>query len=554
MDQSSVRFGPGQGLRSYLKVEKLEAHKDFILEKRNAGAKHKDIITALRVEKGILLKPYHLKRVLKVWNVSNKNLTIRRKLCVRNGIQERLVHNKPAPRVWFKRSGRELTQAEMDGIVGAADDVFQGVMPSPAGGDIILSTPTPDRSENIDENGNDDLDIPDATNINGRAMADREEEAGSREKEMEEEDNLMGEGDEDQDEKLDVWSDIDDADESIESLVFMDADAEEAISRSDVTKKSKSSDAQSDKRLSFVNQPGNPYEDTFQVPPLSEFFVDDWDAQNTRNETTQNADYFPKSNTQHNELPLDQTAENTVSFAVSTELESREFDEEIDVPVILERLGDHATQSIQNLARMMQTKLRLEPEPRSPQEFCNTISRNFFDELNNTLNDMVRSAENFDMETEFAYPRDEWGLWMPVDNKMALWALRGDLEYVFPKNCVKIRHGFLEAVIAEFYSWIEELWSAIGSNDATFTSSNGSHTFGENDQQKFRSLVVHLPYLLSTYGITHRAVVGALSAFHQFTWAYTARRSESSDTLVELAEFLFDIYSLFKPSSVACHT
>ncbi|KAF3905047.1 hypothetical protein AA313_de0205935 [Arthrobotrys entomopaga] len=461
MDRIIVYDSPGRGARTrtarpYLKVKEIEIHKDFILQKWNAGAKHKEIIKALKSEKNFLLRPYNLKRLLEVWNVSAKSLTKKRKLYVRNAIRERQLHNKQAHRVRFERSGRELTQEEMNEIMGATDDIFQGMVPSPAGGDIILSTPTPGEDNDIYENYDDNPDISEATIVmTGVSMADGAEAAGSCERR--------------EDDDLDYWIDIDDADESIETPVFLAADTAAAS-------------------------------------------------------------------------PSSYLAENILPRGITSVLESEEPNEERDVPVILERLCENAAREIQNLGRKLQTSTesRFESEPQSPQEFWNTISQKYMPELNNILNDMVRSAENFQSGSE-PLNTNENDKSVPVDYNMALWA-QG-------KKRVTIKRDISEAVIAEFYGVIGQLWSAIGSDDATFTDFEGYFVFREDYRQTFRELVIHLPYLLSIYGITHRAVVGALFHFNMFVWLWNRKKAIHSDTLVKLAELLVDIYSLFEASA-----
>ncbi|EPS45555.1 hypothetical protein H072_474 [Dactylellina haptotyla CBS 200.50] len=133
------------GRRGYLKLKDIAKHKSFILDMHNAGKKQRDIINALKEQKGVVLELHRLKRILNKWKASHKSLTKRRKLCLRNKIEKRQNENKYSHKVTFKRSGRVLTQEEIKDTMAISPSYFEGVKPSP--GDMVICTPAPDTKQ-----------------------------------------------------------------------------------------------------------------------------------------------------------------------------------------------------------------------------------------------------------------------------------------------------------------------------------------------------------------------------------------------------------------------
>ncbi|EPS42603.1 hypothetical protein H072_3406 [Dactylellina haptotyla CBS 200.50] len=162
-----IRKDPSKPPRQYLKLEGIEEHKDFILSKHNAGVRQKHILAALR-GRGVNLDLHQLKRILDMWGVSHKSLTRKRKLFIQRSIQKRQKLNKNTHKVRLGRSGRVLTQEEIDEIMAATPGYYKTDKQSP--GDIILSTPTPaPQIEEEDPSSSDEFDVD---SLNDENMSD----------------------------------------------------------------------------------------------------------------------------------------------------------------------------------------------------------------------------------------------------------------------------------------------------------------------------------------------------------------------------------------------
>ncbi|EPS38250.1 hypothetical protein H072_8019 [Dactylellina haptotyla CBS 200.50] len=127
--------------RGYLKLKDIEKHRSFILEKYNAGVRHKHILVALKQERGVTLEIHHLKRSLVRWKAAHKNLTKSRKLFIKNSIQKRHNDENKSPYTVKFKNGREFSQYEIDQIMATTPSYFDDTQPDGTG--IILSSPTP---------------------------------------------------------------------------------------------------------------------------------------------------------------------------------------------------------------------------------------------------------------------------------------------------------------------------------------------------------------------------------------------------------------------------
>ncbi|EGX44059.1 hypothetical protein AOL_s00210g220 [Orbilia oligospora ATCC 24927] len=141
MEYNIVQSQAAKPARAYCKRKDIEVHKEFILQKHEAGEKQEAILAALKEEKGFDIKPYNLKRILGIWGVSHKNLTKKRRLHIRRAIDERRRTNNSDLRVKFGRSNRMLKDEEIEEIMSLQSDYFEDVIPSP--GDIEFSSPLP---------------------------------------------------------------------------------------------------------------------------------------------------------------------------------------------------------------------------------------------------------------------------------------------------------------------------------------------------------------------------------------------------------------------------
>ncbi|KAK6540662.1 hypothetical protein TWF694_008055 [Orbilia ellipsospora] len=124
---AQIHVSPSKPRRRHTKLKGLEPHKHFILAQHNAGAKQKDILAALRTQRGLDLTLHAFKRVLDEWGISHKSLTQKRKLYIRNRIRERRSQEKYRHRVKFRRSKRELSEEEIDEIMSTSPTYFKGI-------------------------------------------------------------------------------------------------------------------------------------------------------------------------------------------------------------------------------------------------------------------------------------------------------------------------------------------------------------------------------------------------------------------------------------------
>ncbi|KAK6540723.1 hypothetical protein TWF694_008114 [Orbilia ellipsospora] len=135
-------YNPDAPKRRYDKIKDIAHQKDFILAKYNSGARHREIMEALKHEKGVIVDAHHLKRYLREWGISGKNLTKKRKVYIRQEIKVRQSEGKLRHGVRLHKTGRELSHIEINKILSASPRGFEHSEPSP--GDIILFTPAPD--------------------------------------------------------------------------------------------------------------------------------------------------------------------------------------------------------------------------------------------------------------------------------------------------------------------------------------------------------------------------------------------------------------------------
>ncbi|KAK6519063.1 hypothetical protein TWF281_003752 [Arthrobotrys megalospora] len=142
MENRIIQSRPEKPTRSYLRLEEMEDHKDFILSERRAGMKQKAILNVLKTERGVTLPIHKLKRMLDKWEQSHKNLTKKRKLNIRDAITKRQRLGKETHKVALKRSRKNITKEQMDAITGASPGYFKNIKPN-SEDVVVLSTPTP---------------------------------------------------------------------------------------------------------------------------------------------------------------------------------------------------------------------------------------------------------------------------------------------------------------------------------------------------------------------------------------------------------------------------
>ncbi|KAK6358776.1 hypothetical protein TWF730_008095 [Orbilia blumenaviensis] len=138
--------------RGYLKLQDMK-HKDYIIAKHRAGVKQKDIIKALKEEKGFILPLYKLKRMLNKWGVNGQNLTKRRKQDIHAQIELRRQLGKQTHQVVLKRSGKSITNEQMNAIMNTSIGFPVGAGTTAGSGSPAFLALTP-RVESLESEGN----------------------------------------------------------------------------------------------------------------------------------------------------------------------------------------------------------------------------------------------------------------------------------------------------------------------------------------------------------------------------------------------------------------
>ncbi|KAK6344364.1 hypothetical protein TWF696_008003 [Orbilia brochopaga] len=99
----------------------------------------KQVLAALDTEQGVKMTLSHLKRLYRIWELSKKNITIKRKKYVRDVLKKRQDEGKTQHRVRHKKSDQDVDDAVLQDILAISPRHFEGVGSSP--GDIEILTP-----------------------------------------------------------------------------------------------------------------------------------------------------------------------------------------------------------------------------------------------------------------------------------------------------------------------------------------------------------------------------------------------------------------------------
>ncbi|KAK6519448.1 hypothetical protein TWF281_003282 [Arthrobotrys megalospora] len=117
--------------RAYVKIEEWEPHKDFVLRQRHAKVKEKDILHALRYERGFMVEMHQLKKVLQLWN-SKRNLKRRQRDYIVQIVKERRRAGKNQT-IFYHPSGTLIDLPEVKEIMRRYGNSEPLEPPSPGG-------------------------------------------------------------------------------------------------------------------------------------------------------------------------------------------------------------------------------------------------------------------------------------------------------------------------------------------------------------------------------------------------------------------------------------
>ncbi|KAF3144292.1 hypothetical protein TWF594_004823 [Orbilia oligospora] len=117
--------------RAYVKIEEWEPHKDFVLRQRHAKVKEKDILYALRHERGFMVEMHQLKKVLQLWN-SKRNLKRKQRDYIVQIVKERRRAGKNQT-IFYHPSGTLIDLPEVKEIMRRYGNSEPLEPPSPGG-------------------------------------------------------------------------------------------------------------------------------------------------------------------------------------------------------------------------------------------------------------------------------------------------------------------------------------------------------------------------------------------------------------------------------------
>ncbi|RVD85916.1 uncharacterized protein DFL_004217 [Arthrobotrys flagrans] len=149
--------------RAYVKMEEWEPHKDFVLRQRHAKVKEKDILHALRHERGFMVEMHQLKKVLQLWN-SKRNLKRKQRDYIVQIVKERRRAGKNQT-IFYHPSGTLIDLPEVKEIMRRYGNSEPLEPPSPGGlipGSPRLRQTPPDilfNNREISPNYNDHLSL-----------------------------------------------------------------------------------------------------------------------------------------------------------------------------------------------------------------------------------------------------------------------------------------------------------------------------------------------------------------------------------------------------------
>ncbi|KAK6525927.1 hypothetical protein TWF281_010970 [Arthrobotrys megalospora] len=127
--------------RGYRKNETWDEHKDFILDLVQRGEKHKDILQALKDERGFTTNLNQLKSKLGIWGASSKNLAKKQRKWIYTMHQRRKAEGKETV-FYFGDTGQEVTDSQMGSIMKTGERAFADESPG-SPGELELTTPPP---------------------------------------------------------------------------------------------------------------------------------------------------------------------------------------------------------------------------------------------------------------------------------------------------------------------------------------------------------------------------------------------------------------------------
>ncbi|KAK6507729.1 hypothetical protein TWF481_006151 [Arthrobotrys musiformis] len=129
--------------RGYRKNEVWDEHKDFILDLVQRGEKQKNILAALKNERGFDTNLNQLKSKLGIWGASSKNLSKKQRKWIYLMNQHRHEMGKETI-FYFGDTGFPVTESQMGSIMKGGEREFSAMDDIPASpGELEMTTPPP---------------------------------------------------------------------------------------------------------------------------------------------------------------------------------------------------------------------------------------------------------------------------------------------------------------------------------------------------------------------------------------------------------------------------
>ncbi|KAK6513009.1 hypothetical protein TWF506_009171 [Arthrobotrys conoides] len=163
--------------RGYRKNEIWDEHKHFILNLVQRGERQRDILEALKTEKGFTTNLNQLKSKLGIWGASNRNLAKKQRKWIYLVNKRRREEGKETA-FYYADSKQQVTESQLASIMKGGEAAFAGEsVASP--GDLEMTTPPPSGPDIEDEDITEDSQELEVQTESPIDPAEREPEIGT---------------------------------------------------------------------------------------------------------------------------------------------------------------------------------------------------------------------------------------------------------------------------------------------------------------------------------------------------------------------------------------
>ncbi|KAF3192694.1 hypothetical protein TWF788_000299 [Orbilia oligospora] len=513
--------------------------KTFVLDEVTKGKTQKNIIEDLEGQ-GISIESYQLKRLLKEWGISDRNIRKKNRKYIFE-TEKRLKEQGKCVRTWrFKDTRQPVKQSQLAAIRRSTRKEFQGVEASP--GALIVSPAElmeedpPVGMSQIGFSSNDhvreDEDISEAQFEHGEVSQDTRIELGICVSNMEAFEPKTTE-------QSPVSSD--DEIEFLEGFTSEPMPASPAVlgmlgipTTSTVENKRSASKAEKNSRMTFssqasaANNPREGVQSNAEIPIILESLCESFTSSidTTQALVSQTRDSL-RSQTLLSLLAPDGEPKGCLGIPFHSP-----FEEHV---LTVAMQASEFRDGVDSLQQRFQSLTVSAPDSDGSQR-GKTPDNSYF--TLSKCEDIIRYQMSLDLA-----PCEN----VPVDYNMAFW-MSGGPSQILGNIENNLRLSFVDEILQEFYTVIEPIWNAICSPAATMQNLEGQYTFRGFHKQQFRERVVKLPQLLQRYSLTSWSTFSTLQLFHEFCILWYGKSYWGRPILRDILKFLIGVLSTFKPS------